>query len=449
MEKFDVLFIGSGQAAWNAALPLALGGKAVGIIEEGKVAGTCTNYGCDAKFVLDAPIKALEELKRYEEVALSPVEVSVDWAKLMRHKHNVIDPLASQVQGLLERVGVRFIFGHAEFTDSKTVAVNKDLYTAEKFVVATGQRPAQLDIPGKEFLKTSTAFLDLPELPETITFIGAGYVSMELASIAAASGAKVSIVEFGSQALAGFDEEYTGKLVEKMKQEGIQFFFNQGVTAVNQIDEKIVEVKTDKDQAIQSNYVVDATGRIPNVENVGLDKACVEYDRNGIIVDEWLQTTQKNIYASGDVIHKSVPKLTPTAAFEARYIANLFLGKSTEKIEYPLIATAVFTLPRIAEVGVSTKEAALDSEKYTIKTIELGNSWDYKGMNEKEASMKLVFDKQGLLVGATNYSNEAPETINGLITIMQNKLTPEEMQNVLTVFPSLDYNLPLYLGRGF
>ncbi|MFV0561072.1 MAG: dihydrolipoyl dehydrogenase family protein [Enterococcus sp.] len=449
MKDFDILFIGSGQAAWNAALPLAMSGKKVGIVEENKVAGVCTNFGCDAKGVLDGPIKALEILKQYEEVSLTKVETKIDWEKLMQHKHSIIDPLSGQLQGMLEKVGVQFIFGHGEFIDGQTVQVGTQTYTADKFVVATGQRPARLNIPGKEYLKNSTDFLDLPHLPERMTFIGAGYVSMELASIAVAAGSKVTIIEFAPTSLNGFDSEFADKLVKKMEADGVEFFFNQGVSSVEKQSDESLMIKTDKGTEVLSDYVVDATGRIPNVEHVGLDKAGVAYDKSGIFVNDHLETAQKNIFASGDVISKTVPKLTPTAAFEARYLTKLFVGQTQEAIEYPLIATAAFTMPRIAQVGITTQEAKADSEKYKVKTIDLSQNWDYKGMNEKNAEMKLIFDKDGVVVGATNYSNEAPEVINSLTSIIQNKLTLSDMEKILYVFPTLDYNLPFYLNNQF
>ncbi|WP_427814647.1 dihydrolipoyl dehydrogenase family protein (plasmid) [Enterococcus sp. 22-H-5-01] len=448
MKNFDVLFIGSGQAAWNAALPLAMAGKKVGVIEENKVAGVCTNFGCDAKAVLDGPVKALEIMKQYEEVSLNPLDASINWEKLMQHKHTIIDPLADQVQGLLERVGVTFIFGHAEFTDPTTIEVKNEKYTAEKFVIATGQRPARLNIEGKELLKSSTDFFDLEKLPKEMVFVGAGYVSMELASIAVSSGANVQIIEFGSRALSGFDSEFADKLVKKMSNEGVSFHFNQAVTKVEKNGADQLIVTTDGGKQITADYVIDATGRIPNVEHVGLDKAGVTYDRQGIIVDGYLQTTQKNIYASGDVVKKEVPKLTPTAAFEARYLTRLFTGQTQAEIDYPLIATAAFTLPRIAQVGVTTSEATENPEKYTIKTIDLANTWDYKAMNEKESAMKLIFDQSKNLVGAANYSNEAPEVINSLTTIIQNKLSLMDLDKMLYAFPTLDYNLPFYLMQA-
>lgn len=447
MEKFDVLFIGSGQAAWNAALPLAMQGKKVGIIEEGTVAGVCTNFGCDAKGLLDGPVKLLAEIEQFDEIGLETTDARINWEHLMAHKHAVIDPLSGQMQAMLEHSGIEFIFGHGEFRDSKTIVVEKKEYTATKIVIASGQRPARLNVPGKELMHDSTDFLDLPQMPESIAFIGAGYVSMELASIANAAGADVSIIEFAPRALNGFDAEYANKLVEKMQSSGVTFYFGEGLSKVEKTGTQYT-VTTDKGTEFTTDYVLDATGRIPNVENLGLDKAGIDYDRGGISVNDHLQTSVENIYASGDIISKKQPKLTPVAAFEARYLTQLFLGVTDEAINYPVVATAAFTLPRIAQVGVTTDYAMEHPAEYQIKTIDLANSWDYKAMNEKDASMKLIFDKTGKLAGAVNYSNEAPEVINGLTTIIEQGLTIQELQRTLFAFPTLDYNLSFYLAQG-
>lgn len=447
MEQFNTIFIGSGQAAWNAALPLAMAGQRVAIIEEGKFAGVCTNFGCDAKGLLDGPVKALAVAKQFAGIGLEQLPTTISWEEIMSHKHDVIDPLGAKLQELLQQAGVQVISGHGEFIDEATVVVDGKEYTADRFVVATGQRPARLAIPGQDYLHSSTDFLDLPQMPANMVFIGAGYVSLELASLAAAAGANVTIIEFAQTALRGFYAPYSQKLVKQMEADGITFYFEQTATEVSKTTTGYT-LHTAEGLAIAADYIVDATGRIPNVERVGLEKAGVAFDQQGIVVNEYLQTTNKKIYASGDVIKKDLPKLTPTAAFEARYLAGLFTGQITAPIAYPVIATAAFTMPRIAQVGIAPATALADAAHYKVRKIDLKNAWDYKAMNETDAELILVFDQSARVVGAANYSKEAPEIINTLTGIIQQKLTLQELQNHIYVFPTLDYNLPFYLLQG-
>lgn len=442
MKSFDVLFIGSGQAAWNAALPLSALGKKVGMIERDKIAGVCTNYGCDPKIILDGPVKTLEDAEKYTGLGLES-QISVNWPDLMQHKNRIIDPLPELLGHALQQAGVEIIQGEARFEDAHTVAVGDELYTAERIVIATGQRPAPLRIPGQEFLKTSNDFLYMPEMPKRIVFIGAGYVAMELASIALKAGAEVQVIQAVDQILTGFYQPYAQKLQAKMEREGAKFAFNEMVALVEQGDGELT-VTTKNGLRFTADMVINATGRIPNVEALNLEAAGVEYNPKGIVVNDYLQTSQPHIYANGDVLDKTAPRLTPTAMFEAKYLVRTFLGIETAPISYPPIATIAFTLPRIAQVGVTVEEAKA-SEAYTIREIDLGQQWDFVGRNDTEAHLILIYDQTYKLVGAAAYSQEALEIINSLLPIITLGLTAAEADKLIYAFPSFETMIPVFL----
>ena len=197
---YDVLYIGSGHAAWHGALILKGAGKKIGFVERDLTGGTCTNYGCDAKALLDGPAELVSALDRYKELGLS-ADIKMDWPKFMQYKHQVIDPLATVMSGMLTQAGFDLIKGDAEFVDTHTVKAGDKTVTAENIVIATGQYDFKLDIPGKEFMHTSREILDLPELPDHITFVGAGIISMEFASLLTSFGVKATVIEFADRAL--------------------------------------------------------------------------------------------------------------------------------------------------------------------------------------------------------------------------------------------------------
>ncbi len=441
MTTFDILFIGSGQGAWNAALPLSMSGKKVAIIERDKILGVCTNYGCNPKIILDGPIKLMEDAELLETAGLHS-EFKLDWGKLMDHKNKILGELPQTMEQNLKKAGVEIIRGEARFVDAHTVEVDSTNYTAETIVIAAGQRPAELNIPGEELLKTSNEFLYLPELPNEIVFIGAGYVAMELASIASRAGSRVHIVQVSDRVLNGFHQPYAQKLLEKMKNDGIQFHFNEKVTEVQQAEGQL-RLVTEKGLSLDAGLIINATGRIPNVEPLGLEAAGVTYNKRGIEVNEYLQTSQAHIYATGDIIDKTQPRLTPTAVFEAKYVAGQLLGTSNEPIQYPPIATIAFTTPRIAQVGV-TVEQAEENNEYTVQPIELGKQWDFAGRGDTDAHLKLVYDGEKKLVGATGYSQEALEIINSLTPFITLGLTAADAAKLVYAFPSFETMIPRY-----
>ncbi|WP_172195643.1 dihydrolipoyl dehydrogenase family protein [Saccharibacillus qingshengii] len=444
-HSFDILFIGSGQAAWNAAVPLAAAGRKIAVIERHKIAGVCTSYGCNPKIILDTPIKVMEDAQLYGGHGLES-SFSLDWSKLMAHKNSILDPLPDLVEQRLTGAGVTIVHGEAKFADPRTVVVDGVSYSAETIVIAAGQRPAELDIPGSELLKTSDDFLYLPELPQRIVLIGAGYVAMELASIASKAGAHVEVVQTSNQALNGFHQPYAQALVEKMRGDGVVFHFEDRAASLSKQGEETV-LTTEKGLSLHADLVINATGRIPNTDQLGLEAAGVEYTGKGIVVDRYLRTSQPNIYASGDVLDKKQPRLTPTSVFEAKYLAALLSGAIDAPIQYPPIATIAFTLPRISQIGISPEEAE-QSDAYTVKPIELGKQWDFAGRGDTDAHLTLVFDKDGKLAGAAAYSREALDIVNALTPVIALKLSAEQADQLVYAFPSFESTISGLLRQG-
>lgn len=430
---YDVIFIGSGHATWHAAVALKQAGKHVAIMEEDTVAGTCTNYGCDAKILLDGPFELSEQLKQYRGKGVND-SVKIDWSQLMAYKHDIIDPLSVQMTGLFAQMGIDLIMGHAALTDGHTVVVNDKSYTADAIVLGTGERPAKLPIDGAEFLHDSREFLDLEAMPARITFIGAGIISLEFAAMAAALGSDVHVVEYGQRALAAFNKDHVDQLVTKLTAAGVTFHFGEGLASVAQIGDHFQAV-TDSSLTIDTDYVLGATGRVPNVENLGLEAVGIAYNRHGIEVDDHLRTSVPSVYASGDVIDKKIARLTPTATFESNYIAGQILG-SPAPINYPVIPAVVFTMPRLAQVGVTVAQAEADTATYHVQDIAYGQRLAFQYKNELDADLKAVFDQDNYLVGAEIIGNDTPDLINLLTLIINGHMSANDLGKQVFAFPS-------------
>ena len=450
MKSYDVIFIGSGHSCWHGALLLKTLGKSVALIERDLVGGTCTNYGCDAKILLDSPFELKEALDRYQGIGVTG-ESKLDWNALMAYKKQYIGAMPAALEGMFAQFGFDLIKGSAEFVDKNTVKVGDDTYTAKYFVIGTGQTYIPLDIPGKEYFHDSREFLDLDEIPDHVTFVGAGIISMEFASLCLALGKKVDIVNVTDAALEMYPQEYAQKIVEKMKAQGANFVFGAHVSSIEKSGDKYI-LRTAEGEAIETDYILVAVGRKANVDGIGLDKLGIEYSDKGIVVDAHLRTSVKNIYASGDVIDKKIPKLTPTAEFESNYIAMDILNPVNGKIDYPAVPNLVFTLPRIAQSGVSVAEAEAHQELYRVEKAPIGQTMAWLNKNQPAEHITFIFDKKNHLVGAAVFSDQAGEYIDLLTIIINQKLGVKELSKMIFSFPTQTYGvvatlIPLFLKK--
>ena len=440
MYDYDVLFLGSGHAAWHGALKLVMAGKKVAFVDGDLIGGTCTNYGCDAKILLDAPFAFVNGLKRYKGIGVESTP-EIDWTALMKYKKQVISPLpAGLEQGIFGRAGMPVIHAMGKLLDAHTVQAGDQKVTAEYIVIATGEHPVKRAVPGREFIHDSRDFLDIETFPKRIAFIGAGIIAMEFASMAIELGSEVTVIHHNDRALKMYPSAYVDIVVNKMREEGVKFDFNESVAKIEKNgDEYLVTYESGKTLTV--DYVLEATGREANVQGLGLDEVGVEYSRKGIKVNANLQTTVPNIYASGDVIDKKIPKLTPTATFESNYIADHILDHGTAAIEYPVIPNLVFTLPRIAQVGVSVDAAKKDPEHYDVVTIPYGKTLLFEAKNEVYADFTFVFDKEHNLVGAAFISDDAGMFVDIITLIINKKMTKEELNQMIFAFPTESYGL--------
>lgn len=432
---YDVLYIGAGHGTFDGATPLAKTGVSVGIIESGLVGGTCPNRGCNAKITLDEPVKLTREAQRMGNVLKG--DISIDWSKNIEHKQEIIDPLPQGLTKRLKDAGATIIKGHAKFQDEHTVIVDeKQAVTAEKIVISTGLRPHRLDVPGTELAHDSEDFMNLKILPKQLTIIGSGYIGMEFATMANEAGAKVTVMLHSDKVLRNFYQPYVKLVVDDLKKRGVVFIENSNVQSFEK-DSESYQINYGDNQTLTTDWILDATGRIPNLDNLGLDKVGVKYDHTGVFVNDYLQTNVESIYASGDVISNDLPKVTPAAYFESKYLMQLFSGQTTAPIEFPVIPSVVFTSPRIAKAGVSVEEAK--EKGYTVTDSDLANYWYYLVDKEPIAQSKQIHDKEGHLVGVTEVSDQAQDAVNALLPAIEFKMDRQQVGRLIGLFPTIGY----------
>ncbi|WP_423189499.1 dihydrolipoyl dehydrogenase family protein [Alkalibacterium sp. f15] len=442
-NTYDVVVIGSGVAGKSTAFGLASAGKKVAIVEADLWGGTCPNRGCDPKKVLVSAVEVRNKAMHLMGKGITKVP-EIDWPDLMAFKKTFTDPVPEQSKESLKSAGIETYTGTAKFVDQLTIQVNDDLLEADRFVIATGARPNLLDITGYEHFLTSDDFLSLPEMPDTVTFIGAGYIAFEFAAIANAAGADVHVIQHNNQPLREYDQEFVKEVMTQLEAKGVTFHLNTGVTKIEKQSTGYVLTDNNGFQ-LATNLVFGTTGRIPNTDNLNLDKVKVEYDKRGVKVDNRLQTSNPSIFAIGDVLSKEQPKLTPVSSLEASYLVSLLTEKTTEPLSYPSVPSIVFSSPKLAQVGVTVEEAKNNKNKYDISDLDATTWFSYRRTNEPVSKAKMIIDKEsGLLMGATCLNDEADELINYFSLLIDRKITATDLADMVFAYPAIASDIPYF-----
>lgn len=431
MKKYDYILIGSGPAAYRMSNLLAKTARKVLVVDGGEFGGTCPNYGCEPKIFLEGAVRAVLQSQQLLGRGISHA-ATIDWQQLMQTKLDRFNPWPAETKEIIAK-SHDVEAGYAKFIDHQTIAVNGKQYQATHIIVATGQQPNQLPIPGNELTHTSTDVLSLTHLPQHVTFIGAGYVAMELATILGAAGAEVTLIDHSSRPLKGFPKDKAEVVKQAMESRGIEFMFNTTVKQIDRQDEGFI-VATDQGE-VPTNYVVNASGRRPNIDQLNLAVAGIKTDHGGIIVDNHLRTTNSHVYAIGDVVSRTQPKLTPVAEFEGQYLFDYLEGQNKQAIKYPTIGTAAFTFPEVAQAGIQLDSS--NQEKYTVKDFDLHYASLPAGQNDQSGKLTLIF-RNSILVGANEVSDYAADDINNFLPVIGQKISGAEYRkSVIAIYPAL------------
>lgn len=435
MKKYDYIILGTGPAAYQLIKLLATQHKSILVVESGLFGGTCPNVGCEPKIYLDGAVQAILSSRQFEKEGIISQIGKLNWSQLMKEKKERFASWPNETRKNISKIS-DVISGSAHFVDRQTIEVNRQYFQGNRIIIATGRRPHELSIPGAKFLHDSSDVLSLGTLPEHTTFIGGGYVAMELATFLAAAGSQVTILVRGDRVLRHFYQKYSRELVVRMKQRGIQFEFETEPTRITRLSDKYV-VELNQDGPIVTDYVVNASGRMPNIEKLDLSAAQIDYSTRGIDVDRHLQTNVKNIYAIGDVTSQDVPNLTPVAEFQAQYLFNSLEKGLTQPINYPAIGTGVFAFPQLAQAGINPDSVLEDGDNFEIREYELSQSSLYAGQKEK-GLLTVVYDKANYIVGVSEISMSAVNDINYFVPIIGLRINKNEWhQNVLPIYPAL------------
>lgn len=438
IKTYDVFVIGTGSAGKTVAYQCKKAGMTVAIADHQEFGGTCANRGCDPKKVLVGITEAMQLSENLIGKGISNAP-TIHWNELQKFKQTFTGAVPATTERDLTNAGIDMYHQSPMFLDESTLSVEGKTVHAKKIVIASGMHPVELKIPGREHMLLSKDFLDLSTLPEEIIFVGAGYVGMEMAHIAARCGAKVTLIEFGDRILAPFEADMVAYLQEVSEQIGIDFIFNAEVVEVEKLrtNYRVFYQKSGKKQSVKAKAVFKSAGRVPSIAMLDLEQGNVAYEKEGISVNRYLQnTTNSNVYACGDVSASGSLPLTPFSSKESKIVAQNIIEGNKTKLTIPPTPSVVFTLPQLASIGLTEEEA---KKKYDIEVVQKDASQWYNArrLNEPAYAYKFILDqKTDRMLGAHLVGNKAGEMINMLAMMMVNKMTRKEMKQMILAYPT-------------
>ena len=286
-RRFDVIAIGTGSAASAVASRCREAGWQVAIVDSRRFGGTCALRGCDPKKVLVGAAEAVDWTRRMKGKGAQAANLHIDWPELMRFKRSFTEPVPKRREEVFEKAGIAAFHGTARFAAQTTVQVGEETLEGRYVVVATGQVPADLEIPGVEYLTTSDQFLELNELPRRILFIGGGYIAFEFAHLSAVAGSQVTVLHRGPRPLALFDPDLVDQLVERTRELGAYVHLGTEATGIEKSSDQLTvrAIAAGKTVMFQTDMVVHAAGRVPEINDLNLDAAGIQWEKRGVRVN--------------------------------------------------------------------------------------------------------------------------------------------------------------------
>jgi glutathione reductase (NADPH) len=437
--RCDVLVLGTGVAASTIAHRCNAAGRKVAVVDSRPYGGTCALRGCDPKKVLTGVADLAHTIGRMQGNGLRCHGVDLDWPGLMQFKRSFTQPVPKHREEAFREAGIETLHGRARFVKPHIVEVDGQRIEAERIAIATGAKPRPLQLPGAEALTTSAAFLDLDELPDDIAFVGGGYVSLELASLAQIAGAQTRVFHRGDRLLEPFDADLVAELGAALRERGMRVHRSSPVREI-EVTEDSYRVYTDGEQpALEHDLVVHGAGRVPEIGDLALDEVGVEHGSAGVQVDEHLRSvSQEHVYAAGDAAASEGWPLTPVAGLEGRVVAdNILAGEPEREPDYRGTASVVFTIPPLARVGLRVAAARVAADELRVVHEGMREWFSYARLEHAPAASKVLVDEaDDRILGAHVLGSRAEETINVFAMAIREGITPGQLSEVPFAYPS-------------
>jgi len=444
MKKYDIAVIGAGSGGLVAALTAQRRGAKVALIERYKIGGECTHFGCVPSKSLISSARLYQAMKKAEKHGLPKVDVSadLDFSKVMERVDQIVQGVyANEQPAHFEGLGIDVYIdpAGASFLNKNEIQIGGETIWADYTVISTGSSPRMAPHEGSETLDflTNENFWDLRELPRSIVFLGGGVISVELGQSLARFGSSVTIIDRNPRILKAADEAVSVLAIETLQKEGIQILTNAEVAMCRQIESGKINlsiVQNGQPKEMTAEHIFVALGRVPNTNGLGLEKANVTYSGKGIEVNDFLQTSTPNIYACGDVA--SPAKFTHMASYQAEIcVENILNGNHVEN-DYSIVPWAIFMEPEIGHVGLSEAEARRKFGEVFVSQVNTNSVDRFITESETVGFLKIVMDKNDVILGADAIGVHAGEWIQFLTLAIKQKLTLQSLAETIFVYPT-------------
>lgn len=449
MENFDVVIIGSGPGGYIGAIRAAQLGLKTAVVEKDKtLGGTCLNVGC-------IPSKALLQSSEYYHEAqhdfskhgieISNIKLNLD--TMMSRKQKIVSDLTGGIEFLFKKNKITSIKGFGKITSTNTVEVTsneglKQTIQAKNIVIATGSVPVELPFLkfDEKTVLSSTGALALNYVPQSMVVIGGGVIGLEMGSVWARLGSKVTVLEFADQICAMMDQDCVQVLVRSMKKLGVEFLTSVKAVASRSVGGKVeIDYENLKDQSknsIQSDVVLVSTGRKPFTEGIGLETLQIEKDNRGrVVINSHYQTKYPNIFAIGDVT--TGPMLAHKAEEEGVAVAE-FIAHGYGHVNYDTVPSVIYTHPEIASVGLTEAEATAKGIEIKVGKFQFAANGRAKAKGATEGFVKIIADKHtDRILGGHIVSAGASELLGEIIVAMEFGGSSEDLARSFHSHPTM------------
>ena len=414
-NRYDIIVIGAGPGGYVAAIRAAQLGKRVAIVEKADAGGVCLNWGCIPTKALVRSAQVYADCKAAATYGVNiEGEVKPDWTKMVERERTVASTMNKGVQFLLKKNNIDVIEGFGRLKAQDIVEVNGTEYETDYVILATGARPRVMPfmpVDGKHIISSKEALV-LPELPESMVVVGSGAIGSEFAYIYATLGVKVTIIEYMPQIMPLEDED-TAKAMERAFRKlraTVMTSTTVKQVAVREDGKCVIDIEGKKGaQTLEADVVLSAVGIKSNIEDMGLEDAGIEIERDKIKVNSHYQTSVDSVYAIGDII--ATPALAHVASAEAIHAVEHICGLNPEPIDYSTIPSCIFTSPEVASVGLTEAQVKAQGLEYKVGRFPYTASGKATAAGERDGHVKLIFDSEEKLLGAHFVGHNVTEMI--------------------------------------